>query len=118
VSALAERVEEHLRAIDDARELVEALAWLDRGCRFNAGYLRRFCYLHARDQGAWIASERDALVGEMASWAGCDPAALRFDVERVKAERDQASECAHLERITGMRDEPEPAEPEGDERQP
>ena len=118
---IGNRVLEFLNEIDDARELLDGLTWLKMGPIFNARFLRRFCFLHARDQGAWLASERDTFIEVMVHLTGCAPSTLRYDVERLIHERDDQREVEHLERITGMRDEPE-AEPapedEADERYP
>src|SRR6266436_6102892 len=88
-----------LRGIDDARDLVDRLERRERGPGFNASFLQRFVYLFVRDRDSWhwLASEKDSLMTRMARLSWCDPASLRFDVERVAEERDNLCECEHLE---------------------
>ena len=93
-------------SIDDAAELVERLADGAHGKIVCRRYLKAFCHLIVRDEGEYLYSERDSLIRSMASISGCDPEALRRDVERVAEWRDRderdADACARLERITGL----------------
>jgi hypothetical protein len=104
VPTFQNKVEMLLSEIGDARELLDALAWLKRGATFNARFLYQFSVLHARDQLDWLASERDSLIEIMATLATCSPAMLRFDIERIVAERHSAEEIVLVEEITEMRD--------------
>jgi hypothetical protein len=104
-TGLAASIVHMLGELSDVRDLLDALRWLDRGPAFNAEYLYKFTVLYTKGYTRWMASERDAMITLMANLADCNPNMLRFDCERVAAERINQEEILALERITGLSDD-------------
>lgn len=103
-----------LEEIDDARALVEAIAERGHGRIVASRHLERFVTLLACDDRAMLFSEKDALINNMASLAGCSADLLRRDIEIASEQRTRLDDEQTLERITGMSG-PEPGAESADE---
>lgn len=93
---------------DDPRALVERLADGMHGKIVCQRYLKTFAHLIVLRESKYMLSERDAMTRSMASLAGCDPEALRRDVQLVAECRDEDEERAELERMADLPPRPEP----------